>query len=444
MHQRGSPRVEISSLQSDEGDGPIEIFRDRLTLFRFIDKDKGVDKAEFTLINNDRACLDSPHLRNGEKFLVSWGYEDEMSIARRMVVKKAAQSGLNYVVHAKDESVLLDKKRERRVWHGVRDSEVVRDILALNGYDGLLANIVETETVRASVTQNTSDARMIQRLANRNGYVWWIDAAGGHFTPRMTSSEPFKWFTYRGFYEGDGVILGEGPQIEANLSKDIAKVRVLAIDAFTHEEVVAEVGAADEEDTLGDHINRHIASLGEEQEVGDPDNPQGNRQTRISRSEDVNLGIATQDEVDEAAQAIYREVAGGRYKMNMPIKGEPRLGAKMLIGIREYCDTFDGMYYVKEATTTISKGEYRMDLRTRRDALGKLRNKNVLKVKKKKNESPDEKKPPKYTLERVATWGIGDNNEKVKMWAYVDKSGVTHHLDQMTETQASQVELPGI
>jgi hypothetical protein len=443
MLQRGSPRIEITAIQSDEGDGPIEIFRDRLTLFRFIDKDRGVDKAEFTLINNDRACHDSPYLRNGEKFLVSWGYQDEMSIARRMVVKKAGQAGFNYVVHAKDESVLLDRKRERRVWHGVRDSDVARELFSFNGYNGILANVVETETVRASVTQNTSDARMLQRLANRNGYVWWIDAAGGHFTPRMTSSEPFKWFTYRGFYDGDGIITAEGPQIEANLSKDIAKVRVLAIDAFTHEEVVAEVGAADEEETLGDYINRHIASLGEDQEVGDPDNPEGNRQARISRTEEINLGIATQDEVNETAQAIYREVAGGRYKMNMPIHGEPLLGAKMLIGLRDYSTIFDGMYYVKEAVTTISKGEYRMELRTRRDALGKLRNKNVMKVKKKKNQSKDEKKPPREKLERVATWGIGSNNEKVKMWAYVDKSGVTHYLDQMTPTEASQVELPG-
>jgi len=441
---RGGPRIWIGSIQSDEGDGPLEVFRDRLINFKFHDKDKGVDKAEFVLKNEDRYCLDLPHLRNGEKFLLAWGWADEMCIPRRMIVQKGGQTGTNFTVKAKDESVLMDRKRQFQSWSGAKDSDVVREIFAFNGYEGLLADIVETETVRETITQNRSDARMIQKLANRNGYVWWIDAAGAHFTPRPMASEPTKWFTYRGYYDGDGYLISE-PQIDANLSKDLAKVRVSAIDPYTHEEVFAEAGAADEEETLGEHIARHIASLGEEQEVGDPDNPVGNRQARISRQESVNLGIATQQEVTEAAEAMYREVAGGRYKMNVSIRGEPLLGAKMLIGLREYAEAFDGLYYVKEAITFIGNGTYKQDLVTRRDALGKIHSKNILKIKKKKNEPEDNKEPPpKESLERVAVWGIGDNNEPVKMWAYVDKQGESHYWDQMTPTEASQNQLPGI
>lgn len=417
-----TPVVSMILVDSDEGvDGLLDFAQDRMKSFTFIDKESRVDKCEVTFRNADKKLLDDARLKSGQEFMIQWGYPHRMSQVYRMIVKSSKEAGMNFQVNLKGKAVLLDKGRNFRQWVGVRDSDAVREILQEYGYDGVTSDIVETPVLRDSITQSRSDARFIQKLARRNKFRWWIDASGAHFRPRRTDLEPYKWYTYRGFFPGDGEILTPGPNIETNFSTDVARIRVKAIDPYTLKEVVAEQGVEG-----GDAQKYYEWVLGSEQEIGDPDNIDGNRQARVTRSEEINIGFASQDDVNAKAEALYREISYSRYKMSLPVVGDPGLGAKMLIGLRNYSTAYSGLYYVREATHRISGGRYRTDCKTVRDAVGRLYLKKKKGVKGKKNTSKDpgnSEAPPKpEELERIAETRKGPNNTEEWVWAHVKKS----------------------
>lgn len=409
-------------VDSDEGnDGTLDFAKDRLKAFTFIDSDGKADRCEITFYNADKSLLDDTRLKAGQKYLVQWGTVEQMSLVYAMIVKEAKETSQDLQVVMKGQTVLLDKRRVFKQWQDMRDSDVVTAIFASYGYEGIIADVESTMFPRPSVTQSTSDARFLQQLARRNGFRWWIDASGAHFRPFLKEAKPYKWYTYRGHFEGDGEILEPGPNIDANFAKDVARVRVRAIDPYTLQEVVAEYGVEG-----GDAEHEYGVSLGNAQEIGNPDALEGNRQGNVTRSEEINIGFATQSEANADAEARYREIANKRYKMTMPVDGDPLLGARTVIGLRNYSSTYSGLYYVKEVTHQISPGKYRCELKCVRDAVGELYLKKMKAVFGKKNKSQDPggdvagQKPDE--LERVAVKEKGPNNREEWRWAHRSKN----------------------
>jgi hypothetical protein len=152
----------------------------------------------------------------------------------------------------------------------------------------------------------------------------------------------------------------EPPEFDANITKGIAKIRVLAIDPIRKTVVNEAIGVADEMDV----------SLGVQDEIYDPESEEsGNRGARVSEEEIVSGGLATADEARSEADARYRETAKKRYKMTLKIIGDARFGAKNLIAIFGINETLDGMYYVKEKEDTIADGSFVSVLKCEKDAL---------------------------------------------------------------------------
>lgn len=436
MTSSPAPVVALNLVDSDEGvDGLLDFAPDRLKTFTFFDNEGKFDKCDVVFRNHDKALLDEARLKEGQQYLVQWGYTSNMSPVYTMIVKSAKESGLNLTVKMKGKATQLDKGRVYQQWVGVRDSDVVREIFEENGFTGIMLDVIDTPVYRTTITQNTSDARFIQKLARRNHFQWWIDAAGAHFRPRQKDLEPYRWYTYRGHYSGDGEILAPGPNTESNFAKDVAKIRIRAIDPYTLEEVVAEQGIEG-----GNAEEDYSISLGKEQEIGDPDNLEGNREKRLTRTEELNMGFASQSEVNAAAEAMYRRVIDRRYKMTLPIKGDPRVGAKTLIGLRNYSEGYSGLYYVKTAVHQISGGKYRTELKTVRDALGKLYTDKKKGVNGKKNPSEDDQdteRPPKpEELIRVAILEMGPNNTPQWTWHHRNKNspgGKTFKVEEIQD-----------
>jgi len=419
------PVIWLSLIQSDEGgDETLELVQDRLESFTFIDRDRGKDVCELRFRDRDMALLDNPAFRKGQKLAVTWGWPDNIATPRRMIVKRTKEVNL---VKLLDESVLLDRSRKSRVWHDVYDSDVVYQIAEENGYEGILADVLQTFVIRHAITQEGTDAALLNQLARRNGFVWYIDAAGLHFHPRRWGVEPTHFFTYVNA-PGLGDVLSP-PVIQGNV-QDVSKIRVVARDPITKETVEAEVGATTDDETLGDYLE-HYYSLGDDEEIGDPDNPDGRRQARASSKETINIGLATQEEVSNEAAARYFETAQGRYKMEVTLRGNPQVGAKQLHYFKLPSEAFTGLYYCTEARTEITPGSYKIMGKYRKDALGKLAAKKVLSVGRKKNKKPadvplDENGQPADTssLEKMLTWGE-ENGQPVPKWQYKDKSGTS-------------------
>jgi len=438
----GGIGVWIDTYQSDEGDGPLELLlRDdsnpdgRLLSFEFDDRDVKVDKATLFLRNSDMLLHDEPAFARGQKLLVTWGRRQFMGKPRRMVVKKTEGTDPLKVVLL-DEAVLLDKAPKKRIWYNCTDSDVAREIAEENGYTSFLQDIVDTKAVRRSITQRGSDARMLRMLAHRNGFVFFVGADGLHFHPRNMEQEPTRWYTWRGTAQDNGEILSM-PQITANLAADIAKVSVRARDPLTHELVEAEYGVASGVETLGDYL----ASLGNDEEIGDPDSLEGRRQARVTRTTEINAGYATQAEVEAQAEALYRTTAQGRYKMTVTIRGNPEVGAKQLLGFNLPTETFSGLWYVPHAVTKIAAGNYTIELECMKDALGKLFTKKLRPVSKKKNQKNDDggdSAPDESSLHKVATIILGQDDQPTEGWAFVDPNGKTQRVQEMTSAERAQ------
>lgn len=427
--------VRADLIQADEGDRPITVMQGRLLQFVFIDRDKKKDVAEFHLENRDQSLWDAPELRKGQKWQITWGWQTELAIPRRMVVQSLRQ-GNPLVVTLHDESTLMDKRPKHRTWHNATDSDVVAEIAAEYGYEGVLADIEPTIAVRRNITQSSSDARFVQRLARRNGCIWYVDATGLHFHQRRYGVAPSHAFSYPGGPGGERV-MGD-PRIEGRLS-NIALIKVKARDPWTKQAVESEIGVAtdDAAGTLGDYIQQ-VISLGAEEELGDPDAPEGARQARVSRTLEVNLGAATQDEVNAAAIQWYTETIRNKYRMEVTVLGDPTVGAKQVHYWRMATEAFSGLYYCKEAKTTIVPGRYDMELKYVKDALGKIALANVLPVPKPKN-SADEP-PSKEDLTKVASIGGWENGEYVPKWIYVDDKGKTLlDAEKMTNDEIEQL-----
>lgn len=411
------PLIWLSLIQSDEGDKTLEVVQEQLTSFTFIDRDRGKDVCELRFHDRNMKLLDEPAFRTGQKLLVTWGWPGSVAIPRRMIVKRPKEANL---IKLLDESVLMDKFVNDRVWHDRFDSDAVYDIAADNGYTGILADVTQTFVKRPNITQAGTDTRMLNVLARRNGFVWYIDAAGLHFHPRRWGVQPTHHFAYLND-PGRGNVLSV-PSIQGR-PQDYATVRVEARDPITKESVFAEVGVATDDETLGDYLNEFY-SLGAEEEIGDPDNPDGARQARASRKQRVSLGYASQEEVNNEAARRYIETAQGRYKMSVTVRGDPTLGAKQLHYWRLPSEAFTGLWYCKEGKTVIDGSGYKVTNEYRKDALGKIAAAKVLGVGRKKNEKKPEPPhfnsdgTPKDHLVKHLTWGEGPDGQPVPRWQY--------------------------
>jgi phage protein D len=425
MTTRGAPALWVDLIQADEGDRQVIIPANQLAGFEFTDNDRRVDVAKLSLRNDDMRWYDESAFRAGQKLQLSWGWEDDMSPPRRMVVKRPTSGSNPVVITLYDEGVLMDLVPKNRHWAGMTDSQIAEAIADENGYSGLLQDVTPTLAVREGVTQVGTDAAFLTSLARRNGFRWWVDGAGLHWGLRPTGASPSDFFIYRNDF---GTRVLAQPDIKANLAKDVAKVRVAAIDPLTHQEVTATVGVAAGDDEFGDYTAQ-IVSLGAEEEIGDPDDPGGARAARVSRTVDVHLGAGTQDDVATEAERVYRETALARYEMQVPVLGKTSLGAKQLHHWTLPSETMSGLWYCDKAVTTIAPGNYTIQLHYFKDALGKLYLDRLHPVSRNKNNNQpalDENGYPVDTTGMTKTATVYEENGQEKpAWHYVDAQGNT-------------------
>jgi hypothetical protein len=428
----GNPVVAVRLLDFDSGDEftfggkndqLLEYVMERIMSFQFSDHDRKKDQLEMTFRNDDYKMLDDPIFVKGQKLEVTWGWKNNTSAPRRMIVKKV-EGGTIITVTCHCPVSLLDTKKRSRFLEGATDSEFVRMIADEYGYKSHLSIIEDTET-RRDITQGRwmTDAKMCQRLASRNGFKFYIDATGFHWHRQDNSKIPFREYIYKTDWH-EGAIIAP-PEFEANLSKGIAKVRVLAQDPILKSPVDEAIGIDDEIDV----------SLGSEDELFDPDDPDiGLRGFRISEEEVIAGGSLTAEEARTIADGRYRDTAQKRYKCTLTIIGDPALGAKILIGLYGVAETFNGLYYVKEVVSQISSGKFIMTLSLVKDALSEVK---AAKKKKRRNNKNNKKKIKEETGEykNVLIAMVDGEGQTVPAWKFIDPQGDTVATSQLTEEQ---------
>jgi phage protein D len=337
-----------------------QVINERIIRFEFSDHVRKVDQLKLTLRNDDFALLENPVFVAGQKIVVTWGWPGQTKVPRRMIVKKIKGGNpLTVIMH--DTSRLLDKSKKSKTWEGVTHSEVVREIGGAYGYTGQYLHIEETKQ-RGDVVQNyKSDARFVARLAKKNGFDFYIDASGMHWHTRSLDGNSVKTYIYR----SDPVVgdIIEEPRVEANLTRGLARVKVVARDPYT--KALWEV--------YGGPDDTELDTIGLEDVSGNPDDPdQGLRASRLARDDVRYAGKLTEQEAKLEADARYREVMDKKFKMSLTVIGNGRVGAKTLVDVYGVSDSYDGLFFIKECLDVIEGGKFTQQLKLLKNNMRKV------------------------------------------------------------------------
>lgn len=155
VHERmGEPTAFRIRFQADVADQDIPLLSDP----RF---DPGSEISVFVIVDQIATCLIRGPVSGQQASLAHGG------------------AGSYVDVLGGDASITMNRKLRSHGWIG-RDSDAVRAIL--RDYPKLAADVADTpashEEVGHTLNQFDTDLRFIQRLARRNGFVFWVDADG--------------------------------------------------------------------------------------------------------------------------------------------------------------------------------------------------------------------------------------------------------------------------
>lgn len=366
MSISGKPVVEMLLINYDEGDGLSnwstasninQMIAERLVQFEYSDHCRKIDKATLILRNDDYAAFETPLFIKGQQYVVTWGWPGKTTAPQRVIIKSVKAAGDTITIVAHCMISLMNKEKRSRFSESSTDSEFVEKIAEFYGYLGSAQHIEKTE-IRHDITQPRwmTDAQMVRKLANANGFEFYVEPSGFHWHRRDTTQKQVADFIYR-VDGGVGTIL-DRPVFDTDISAGVSRIRVIARDPVTKKMVEGSCGISDETDT----------SLGDGDEIFDTNEEAGLRGKRSSREEIIRGGLMTQQEAQRKAEAIYRDTAKGRYKCSFSIIGNPDVTAKKLIGLWKVSTSLDGLYFIDECKSIITPGKYISTISCTKDA----------------------------------------------------------------------------
>lgn len=356
------PRTEpvfYAKVQPEGGSAERVDLSERVLSFSFEDSEKKADKLVLTVDNWDLKNFDDPVWRKGNILEVAWGYPGEMAPAREVVIQKVTGfQTLSVEGHAK--SVLMNKTVRCRTFENLSRADVVRKLAQENGYGSSLQDIEDTEAVLPVIAQaRLTDAQFLKRLADREGFQFYVDFDGLHFHQRRLGQRPvrtLRWYTPPEVGEVLSV------NIENDVTAKPGAVRMRGRDPMTRRDI----------DERGTNATTPRDTLAPTIELVDPETG-STRLERRNVSEDVRS-------TPEATSATARREAQGRYRraqhltveLSATILGDPSLLAKTVVEFQGIGQRLSGKYYVKEAKHKIDGSGYTVEVKCLRDGHSEL------------------------------------------------------------------------
>lgn len=359
LADRGAPGVRIVSVASARGPAgaPLDL-AGRILSFSYEDSDLKADQVTLQLDNFDLALFERTELAGGALLEVSWGYPGHMASPRRVVVKKL-KGFQTLTVEGLALSVLLHRIARTRGWHHQRRSDVARAIAAEHGYTGEFVDIEDTALAQGTINQVAeTDARLLRRLAAREGFVFLVDDAGFHFRRRNHAAPPthvLTWYADPG--RGDLISVN----VESDLARRVGRVEVRGRDPMAKTTITAHATA--------DSVDR--STLGDVVEVVDPELGGTSLQRRNATASVHPTSASTAGQAAREANARFRGAERGTVKLSAQAVGDPTLRAKTVIELRGLSRLLSGKYYISEAKHQVTSGSYVVELQLTSDGIGR-------------------------------------------------------------------------
>jgi hypothetical protein len=354
-----APGVRITLLSDERAASgePLDLGQ-RIIGFTFEDAERKADRLSLQLDNFDLSLFDREDLMGGATLEVSWGYPDNMSVPRRVVVKKL-KGFSTLTVEGQATSVLMNREARTRNWENVTRSEVARQIADEHGYEGELIDIEDSEEVFDVINQSgETDARFLRRLAAREEFEFYVDAGGFHFHERRQNAAPthvFTWYADPG--RGDVISVN----VESDLVKRAGKVTVRGRDPMRR--------ATIESSSSNETADR--ATLAEVVEVVDPETGSTSLETRNATASVHPTAASNEGRARRESAARFRRAERSTVKLSMQVVGDPTLHAKSIVEVRGISGLLSGKYYVTDVKHIISSSGYVCDLKLTRDGGGR-------------------------------------------------------------------------
>lgn len=355
--ERSEPQV-LLRVKVDGADERLDL-GDRLIGFTFEDSDNKTDKASLQIDNWDLLFFDSQLIVKGAELEVSWGYPDRMSPVRALVVRKV-KGFTTLQVEAHARSVLMNREQKCRVFENVTRSDVAQQIAEENGFTGSFVEVEDTEEVFECINQaGETDARLLTRLARREGFRFWVDQTGFHWHSRRFDQSPTRVYRY---YTDPN----QGDILSVSLDNDVlskpGRSRVRGRDARRRSTI--DVSGSDAEtprDSLGDVI-----------EVVDPETGTTSLDRRNATVSVRSSAASTEGRARREANARFRTSTRKTVELKLRCVGDPEQIAKTIVNVQGISQFLSGKYYVKNAKHIISSSGYTIDLDCIKDATGRM------------------------------------------------------------------------
>lgn len=332
--------------------------RDRLLNFKYRDREKGADICVLTLENHDLSLLDEDGLRKGNILELTWGYPNNFAPTRELVIKKS--TGFRQLkVESYARSIQFHKETKCRTFENKKRSQVVQQIAEENGFGTNRQDIEDTEEVFETIHQaRQTDAQFLKRLAQKEGFQWYVDFDGLHFHQRRLGQKPQRAFRY--YHDQNAGEIISIDDVDTNIAAKGGAITVAGRNSKTKKTFKARANneSVKNRDTLANVI-----------EIVDPES--GN--TRIARR---NVSEDTRTTADQSATAAKRE-ADGRFrntqlsavKLKFSVVGDPNILAKTVVIVIGIGKILSGPYYVTEVEHNNARSGYRCQLICKRDGV---------------------------------------------------------------------------
>lgn len=359
VFDRSAPGVRITLLADEKaGSGEPLDLADRIIGFTFEDAEKKADKVSLQLDNFDLALFDREDLLGGAVLEVSWGYPGNMSVPRRVVVKKLKGFG-TLTVEGQALSALMNREAKTRSWENVTRSEVARQIAEEHGYEGQFIDIDDTEETLDVVNQTAeTDARFMRRLAAREELEFYVDDGGFHFHERRQNAAPthvFTWYADPG--RGDVISVN----VESDLVRRAGRVSVRGRDPLQRTTVEASTTSA----------SADRSTISEVIEVVDPETGATSLEMRNATASVQPTSVTNAARAQRESQARFRRAERETVKLSLQVVGDPTLHAKSIVEVRGISGLLSGKYYVNDVKHVISSSGYVCELKLTRDGTGR-------------------------------------------------------------------------
>jgi phage protein D len=340
----------VALVNTDDDTDVVDLTR-RVEGFEAIDREAGMDRLKLTVDNRDLANFDDPVFEQGAKLRVSWGNGRSSAPLRDMVVKKVTGGRTLTVSCVSKAGAVLDTVKKRRCFFAVTRSDVVRQLAQENGF--VEPDVEDTEEVFTELSQgNLSDGQLARKLAELEGFEFYIDWQGFHWHRRRVGQAPVR--DYRYFIDEQG-----GDIIDFDVTNDVTRrpgrVTVKSRDPLAKTDI--EANASNSEDKDRDVLQENTGTI-------DGESGALTLQPEIVHEQTVASNVETQQDAEREAKGKYRKAAQGVVKMTLQMRGDPSLVAKTVIKLNGFGKRLSGKYYVKEVTHSLSAaGGYSMSVK---------------------------------------------------------------------------------